>query len=813
MTQDDDLAEVIGEFLVESGEGLDALDQAFVELEHDPKDAGNLAFVFRTIHSIKGASGFLGFQNLEKVTHSAENLLSQLRDATLLLTPEITTVLLLAVDAVRQMLLNIEQSGADGDADHSDLIFAMEALSRRPEVSTESKVLNSQEPSTSQVATSDQDGSDDSGETVYLENNEDKSVGELLIEAGKAQPEDVQAALQAQLAGDPRHVGEILVEKGALDSSDVVEALNTQRKESGPAVNNSTIRIDVALIDRLMNLVGELVLARNQVLQFTANQPDSALVETTQRLNLITTELQAGVMKTRMQPIGNVWSKFPRVVRDLSLSVGKKVKLYMEGAETELDKTIIEAVKDPLTHLVRNAIDHGIEAPEMRAAAGKPSEGTLSLRAFHEGGHVNIEISDDGSGIDSERIKAKAVSSGLISSEQAAKLSERDASALIFLPGLTTASAVTNISGRGVGMDVVKTNIEKIGGVMDIHSVRGVGTTFRIKIPLTLAIIPALIVTTADNRYLIPQVNLVELVRLEADQALSSIEKIHNAPVVRLRDRLLPLVDLADVLKTPKKNQIPPTSLEGEGQGEGVLDTTFKPINIVVLQADDNQFGLIVDEVLDTEEIVVKPLGRQTKNIPAFAGATIMGDGRVALIIDVMGLAQESGVISQGRDRSAGEVHAASVVETVATQPMLVLGVGSASRAAIPLSAVDRLEEFARDIIETTGGKDVVQYRGSILPLAYVSQILDLPSTSDDIDVLEVVVHTSNGSSVGIVCDSIVDIIDEAIKLQATNSRPGVTGVAVIDGRVTDVLDVDFIADSVRLSGPGRSKSYAVVAS
>ncbi len=813
MTQDDDLAEVIGEFLVESGEGLDALDQAFVELEHDPKDAGNLAFVFRTIHSIKGASGFLGFQNLEKVTHSAENLLSQLRDATLLLTPEITTVLLLAVDAVRQMLLNIEQSGADGDADHSDLIFAMEALSRRPEVSTESKVLNSQEPSTSQVATSDQDGSDDSGETVYLENNEDKSVGELLIEAGKAQPEDVQAALQAQLAGDPRHVGEILVEKGALDSSDVVEALNTQRKESGPAVNNSTIRIDVALIDRLMNLVGELVLARNQVLQFTANQPDSALVETTQRLNLITTELQAGVMKTRMQPIGNVWSKFPRVVRDLSLSVGKKVKLYMEGAETELDKTIIEAVKDPLTHLVRNAIDHGIEAPEMRAAAGKPSEGTLSLRAFHEGGHVNIEISDDGSGIDSERIKAKAVSSGLISSEQAAKLSERDASALIFLPGLTTASAVTNISGRGVGMDVVKTNIEKIGGVMDIHSVRGVGTTFRIKIPLTLAIIPALIVTTADNRYLIPQVNLVELVRLEADQALSSIEKIHNAPVVRLRDRLLPLVDLADVLKTPKKNQIPPTSLEGEGQGEGVLDTTFKPINIVVLQADDNQFGLIVDEVLDTEEIVVKPLGRQTKNIPAFAGATIMGDGRVALIIDVMGLAQESGVISQGRDRSAGEAHAASVVETVATQPMLVLGVGSASRAAIPLSAVDRLEEFARDIIETTGGKDVVQYRGSILPLAYVSQILDLPSTSDDIDVLEVVVHTSNGSSVGIVCDSIVDIIDEAIKLQATNSRPGVTGVAVIDGRVTDVLDVDFIADSVRLSGPGRSKSYAVVAS
>jgi two-component system chemotaxis sensor kinase CheA len=532
-------------------------------------------------------------------------------------------------------------------------------------------------------------------------------------------------------------------------------------------------------------------------------------VVTTQRLNLITTELQAGVMKTRMQPIGNVWSKFPRVVRDLSLSVGKKVKLYMEGAETELDKTIIEAVKDPLTHLVRNAIDHGLEAPEVRAAAGKPVDGTLSLRAFHEGGHVNIEISDDGSGIDNERIKAKAISSGLISAEQAAKLSERDASALIFLPGLTTATAVTNISGRGVGMDVVKTNIEKIGGVMDIHSVRGVGTTFRIKIPLTLAIIPALIVTTADNRYLIPQVNLVELVRLEADQALSSIEKIHNAPVVRLRDRLLPLVDLADVLKTPKKSQAP-SSLDDD---EAEVDPRSKPVNIVVLQADDNQFGLIVDEVLDTEEIVVKPMGRQIKNIPAFAGATIMGDGRVALIIDVMGLAQESGVIAQSRDRSAGETHTTTVEELASTQPMLVLGVGSTSRAAIPLSAVDRLEEFARDIIESTGGKDVVQYRGSILPLAYVSQILNVPSSSDEVDVLEVVVHTSNGTSVGIVCDSIVDIIDESFNLQATDSRPGVTGVAVIDGRVTDVLDVDFIADSVRLSGPSRSKSYAAVAS
>ncbi len=808
MTQDEDLAEVIGEFLVESGEGLDALDQAFVELEHDPTDAGNLAFVFRTIHSIKGASGFLGFQNLEKVTHSAENLLSQLRDATLLLTPEITTVLLLAVDAVRQMLLNIEQSGADGDADHSELIRSMEALSHRPESRSESKVLNHKEAVFAPQAGEAQAVSDDSNREVTSSDDENKSVGELLVEAGKANPEEVQAALAAQLAGDPRHVGEILVERGVLDSSEVVEALNTQRKEAGPAVNNSTIRIDVALIDRLMNLVGELVLARNQVLQFTANQPDSALVETTQRLNLITTELQAGVMKTRMQPIGNVWSKFPRVVRDLSLSVGKKVKLYMEGAETELDKTIIEAVKDPLTHLVRNAIDHGIETPEARAAAGKPVDGTLSLRAFHEGGHVNIEISDDGSGIDSERIKAKAISSGLISAEQAAKLSERDASALIFLPGLTTAAAVTNISGRGVGMDVVKTNIEKIGGVMDIHSVKGVGTTFRIKIPLTLAIIPALIVTTAENRYLIPQVNLVELVRLEADQALSSIEKIHNAPVVRLRDRLLPLVDLADILKTPKKTKISSTD-----EGEAEVDPRLMPINIVVLQADDNQFGLIVDEVLDTEEIVVKPMGRQIKNIPAFAGATIMGDGRVALIIDVMGLAQESGVIAQGRARSAGEAHSTAVEESVSTQPMLVLGVGSTSRAAIPLSAVDRLEEFARDIIETTGGKDVVQYRGSILPLAYVSQILNLPSSSDDAEILEVVVHTSKGASVGIVCDSIVDIIDESINLQATDSRPGVTGVAVIDGRVTDVLDVEFIANTVRLSGSGRSRAYVAVAS
>ena len=388
-----------------------------------------------------------------------------------------------------------------------------------------------------------------------------------------------------------------------------------------------TIRVDVHLLDRLMNLVGELVLTRNQITQFSARQSDPNLVSPAQQLNLLTSELQEEVMKTRMQPISNVFDKFPRVVRDVATSRGKQVLIEMEGKETELDRSLLEAIKDPLTHIVRNSVDHGIEMPEQRVARGKRPEGHLKLRACHEGGQVLVEISDDGAGIDTARVKRKAIERGMITAQQAARMSEGELLNLVFLPGFSTAEKVTNLSGRGVGMDVVKTNIDRVNGTVDLQSYPGKGTTIKIKIPLTLAIVRAVIIQSNGNRFAIPQVNIQELVRLDADRVRTEIESVHGVPVYRMRGRLLPLVYLSEELKLAKQ------AANQAGQDEAT--------NIVVLQANDHPFGLVVNEINDSEEIVVKPLSKQLRGLKTFAGATIMGDGKVALILDVVGLAQK----------------------------------------------------------------------------------------------------------------------------------------------------------------------------
>jgi two-component system, chemotaxis family, sensor kinase CheA len=522
-------SDIVRDFLVESYENLDRLDRELVGLEKDPNDAPALASVFRTIHTIKGTCGFLAFNKLEAVAHVGENLLSRLRDRLLTLNPEITTALLSMVDAVRQMLSSIETTGLEGERNDTELIATLTRL-LQPQDSPPKP-----EPSSPPAEKARPE------EPPAL-------LGEILTQRSGVAPAEVAEAVPEQSEGDPRRVGEILVEKNAARPAEVLDALQAQQSGRGTA-SDSTIRVDVGLLDRLMNLVGELVLARNQILQFTNKLKDTSLMATSQRLNLITTELQESVMKTRMQPIGNIWSKFPRTVRDVALSCGKEVHIEMEGKETELDKTIIEAIKDPLTHLVRNAVDHGIETPQGRQAAGKDKKGHLHLRAFHEGGQVNIEISDDGAGLDSEKIRRKAIEKSLITAERAAHMSEREITNLIFLPGLSTAAKISNVSGRGVGMDVVKTNIEKIGGTVDVQSTVGSGTTVRMKIPLTLAIIPALVVTCGGDRYAIPQVSLLELVRLEADEAEKGIELVHGAPIYRLRGRLLPLVYLSRELK------------------------------------------------------------------------------------------------------------------------------------------------------------------------------------------------------------------------------------------------------------------------
>jgi two-component system, chemotaxis family, sensor kinase CheA len=763
--------DIVREFLIESNDNLDSLDRELIQLEKEPGNRNTLASIFRTIHTIKGTCGFLGFSKLESVAHVGENLLSRLREGELALTPEMTTALLRMVDAIRQMLQSIEAVGNEGERQDQDLVETLVRLNQDPK-ETASAATPLDSPPTgppSLVHGPKLNVSEPSNESAAQGNGQVESVAVInQVHALEEHPGDHESPQDRSPAG----------------LQPIADNSAAQQGNRGSA-SESSIRVDVGLLDKLMNLVGELVLARNQILQVSNTTKDAGLQAPTQRLNLITTELQEGVMKTRMQPIGNIWSKFPRTVRDVATACAKQVRIEMEGKETELDKTIIESIKDPLTHIVRNSVDHGIETPQKRIESGKPPEGRLSLRAFHEGGQVNIEIADDGAGLDVERIRRKALEKGLVTSEQAARMGEREAANLIFLPGFSTAEKVTNVSGRGVGMDVVKTNIEKIGGTVDVQSRLGLGTTVRMKIPLTLAIIPALIVTSGGDRYAIPQISLLELVRLEAQDADERTELIQGVPVYRLRGRLLPLVYLNRELQ-----------LQTESQDAAKATA----INIVVLQADERQFGLVVDEINDTEEIVVKPLGKQLKRIKTFAGSTIMGDGRVALILDVMGLAQASNVISESRERVLSDAGKQTGTSAGEKQTVLVFQCGSEGRMAMPLSMVARLEEFKAQIVEKTGDLQVVQYRGKIMPLIRVSDVLHNGSgQAAELSSMQVVVYSEQGRSVGLVVDRILDIVEEAFVVQQPVRRDGLLGSAVIQQRVTDLLDVPAV---VRTANP-----------
>ncbi|MGV3710123.1 MAG: chemotaxis protein CheA [Gemmatimonas sp.] len=779
MSDTNEVDEIVTEFLVESYEGLDDLDRDLVLLETAGNDKELLGRIFRCIHTVKGTCGFLGFSLLESVAHVGENLLSKLRDGALTVTPELTSALLSLVDAIRKMLQNIEATGNEGNGDYSALIAELirlqdpDAVRAAAPAPVATPVVAEAPAPAAPAAPMPEDYLDD---ILPVRAGSVRPSEPAPVAAPAAAPVAAPVAAPAPLAAAPA--------PAATNSNNNSNNDHDASEGKSQGVADASIRVDVGLLDKLMTLVGELVLARNQILQYTNSTTQGTVLHaSSQRLNLLTTELQEGVMKTRMQPIGSIWSKFPRVVRDLAVACNKQIRLEMEGRETELDKTIIEAIKDPLTHIVRNAADHGIEVPETRIARGKPVEGQLLLRAYHEGGQVNIEITDDGGGLNAERLKQKAVDMGVMSSDQAARMSDREALNLIFHPGLSTAAKVTNISGRGVGMDVVKTNIEKIGGVVDVHSVLGKGTTLKIKIPLTLAIIPGLIITTCNNRYAIPQVSLLELVRLDSAEAKQGLEMIYGAPVFRLRGNLLPLVHLNHALDfTPNRWDM----------------SSFDAVNIVVLQADGTPFGLVVDEINDTEEIVVKPLGRQLKGIPAFAGATIMGDGRVALILDVMGLAQQGRVVGQKGERAGAKLTDGAAGGNDESQTLLLFGFDTDRRMAVPLSAIARLEEFPRGIIERTGRHEVVQYRDRIMPIVRLRDILDGISPSyEDPDMLQVVVYSHNDQSIGLVVDRILDIVQTDASVQRRNDGGAVLGSAVIQGKVTDILDLHRLVTSL----------------
>ncbi|ASJ70395.1 chemotaxis protein CheA [Granulosicoccus antarcticus] len=745
---DDEMKEVLKDFLQESYENLDRVDSELIELEGEPDNRELLSSIFRSMHTIKGTCGFFGFDKLEKVTHVGENLLVKLRDGKYSMSEDIANGLLLMVDAVRDMLGEISENGHDGRKLYGALIERLSELKDNGGIAKEAVVVV----------------------------NDDIEVG-AGAHVFSAEPEPVKP--------EPSQAAPVAAVPAPATATTETTPAEPSREKSGGMVVEASIRVDVPVLDALMNLVGELVLARNQIVEYIGSHENTQMVAAAQRLNLITSELQEGVMQTRMQPIHSIWAKLPRVVRDLSRSCGKQIRVEMEGKSTELDKSLIEAMKDPITHLVRNSVDHGVETPEQRVAAGKPAEGVLLLRAFHEGGQVHIEISDDGAGIPPERIRDKAIENGVITAEQGASMSDQEICKLIFLPGLSTAEKVTNISGRGVGMDVVKTNIEKISGTIDLDSVVGRGTTFKIRVPLTLAIVPALIVTTGAQRFAIPQVNLIELIRIDEEAQSRAIEYIHGCPVHRLRGQLLPLVYLHKELrlKTPEPGAL----------------------NIVVLQADKCRFGLVVDQINDTQEIVVKPLAEALKNIPVFAGATIMGDGRVALILDALGIGQRARVMSDSPNRAANLTTGNNSEKTGKSETLLLVSTSSNGRLAIPLNRVARLEQFDTKQTEAVGGASVVQYRGQILPLVKLSDfLLERRSGRDgevaDKELIQVVVFGDEGRQVGLIVSEIIDVVDEVLTTRGKTSRVGVLGTAAIHGQVTELFDVsEFIKSTADL--------------
>ena len=765
---------IVKEFLIESNENLDRLDRDLIELEKDPTSQPMLAEIFRTIHSIKGATGFLGFVKLGEVTHAGESLLSRLRDGVLILNPEITSGLLALVDATRQMLSEIGETGEEGNGDHTVLIERLRKLQDGGTPAPPSRSADAP------VAA----GGEQCAPSLVKAASPPQSTVQTKSRTGRGHDDEPP---------DSPSVGGQGYTSPSANPSQAPKDTHSRSSDGG------SLRVDVLQLDKLMDLVGELVLVRNQILQISSHQTEPAFVVASQRLNLITSEIQEGVAKSRMQPIDNIWQRVPRLMRDLTIQCGKKVRLRMYGSETELDKTLLEAIQDPLTHLVRNSVDHGIETPEVRVAAGKPAEGCLTLRAFHENAEVNIEISDDGAGIDLNRVRQKAVEKGLITSEKAGGMDDREVLDLIFLPGFSTAQAVTNISGRGVGMDVVRTNIEKIGGTIEVQNSPGLGTTMRIRIPLTLAIIPTLMVSVRGDRYAIPQVNAVELVPLNEMEEKKQIDRIPGTTLCRLRGRILPLLFLDDEL------QVKPATESLAPQGAASPTRT-----VVVLQARDRQFGLVVDQVHDTEEVVVKPLGKHLKGVPIYAGATILGDGRVALILDVPGLARRAAVAPEAKPDNLARMGLIQEHADRESKSLLVVEGPNEERFAIPLSDVARLEEFPRSAVEMTGDREVLQYRDEILPLL---RIPELPqdaspalqakgkkhSTSEN---FQVVVCNRNGHAFGLVVNRIFDVVEHSIANLGISRHSAGAACAVIQGRVTRILDMEELVSSAWLPAP-----------
>jgi two-component system chemotaxis sensor kinase CheA len=770
--------DLLREFLTETNESLDTVDNQLVRFEQDPSDAKILDNIFRLVHTIKGTCGFLGLPRLEALAHAGETLMGKFRDG-MPVKAEAVTLILSSIDRIKEILAGLEATETEPEGTDEDLIEKLHEMAEgghaEPEPAAAPVPVVAAPPvqpvATPEVAKGtlvDQvlerplrpgEVSLDDLERAFRETATETEAAPAPV-AKQPEPEAAKPAAPAAKPAVPAAKDDKAkpAKRAAAADADVHEA---------DKIANQSIRVNVDTLEHLMTMVSELVLTRNQLLEISRRNEDTEFKVPLQRLSNVTAELQEGVMKTRMQPIGNAWQKLPRIVRDLSSELGKQIELEMHGADTELDRQVLDLIKDPLTHMVRNSADHGLETPAERLASGKGEQGTIRLSAYHEGGHIIICIADNGRGLNTERIKAKALQNGLVTEAELEKMTETQIHKFIFAPGFSTAATVTSVSGRGVGMDVVRTNIDQIGGTIDIKSVAGEGSSVTIKIPLTLAIVSALIVEAAGDRFAIPQLSVVELVRARANSE-HRIERIKDTAVLRLRNKLLPLMHLKKLLKIDD-------------------GTSSDPENgfIVVTQVGNQTFGIVVDGVFHTEEIVVKPMSTKLRHIDMFSGNTILGDGAVIMIIDPNGIAKALGASGASAHEMADEASAAHAIGGEQLTSLLVFRAGSSQPKAVPLGLVTRLEEVAADKIELSNGRHMVQYRDQLMPLVQMAGV-----TIQTQGTQPILVFADDGRSMGLVVDEIIDIVEERLHIEVAGQADGILGSAVIKGQATEVIDV-----------------------
>ena len=817
--------DLIAEFLTETAESLEVVDSELVRFEANPHDRKTLDNIFRLVHTVKGTCGFLGLSRLEAVAHAGETLLGRFRDGKLDVTPVAVTLVLHSIDRIKLILNGLETTGSEPDGDDHDLIAQLEAMAEGQEVDLSSvhavdvpdRPIASEPEPVALVAPALGVGDIDPSTGRALRPGE---VSEADLEAAFAAADgpDWMDDAPEPVAEDKPKKGKKAKEEEAPVAAKAPESANTPApakveapkpvaapeplaglggEDAQGIATTQSIRVSVDVLEGLMTLVSEMVLTRNQLLQISRTREDSAFATPLQRLSTLTGELQDSVMKTRMQPIGAAWKKLPRLVRDLSYELNKKIDLIMEGEGTELDRQVLELIRDPLTHMVRNSADHGLEPTQERIDIGKPANGTIKLSAFHEGGYIVIRIADNGRGLNTTRIREKIVEKALATRGEIDGMTDQQVHRFIFAPGFSTAAAVTNLSGRGVGMDVVRTNIEQIGGQIDLNSIPGQGTTFTIKIPLTLAIVSALIVGAGKQKFAVPQTAVMELVRTGAN-AEHRIEKIDQSMVLRLRNKLLPLVQLGPTL-----------------QLEAAKDED--PSFVMVIQVGERRYGLVVNDVLDTEEIVVKPLATILRDVNLFSGATILGDGSVVLILDPNAMAERAGTLEEKQNDDAEDTSAVADAQGERCA-MLLFKAGQGAPKAVELEHITRLEHIESSQIEVMEGRAALQYRGKLMPILTVNgdmSSLIAAKASGEEHIQPLLVFTGEGYAMALAVDEIIDVVEDRLLIELSPDRPGIRGTAVVAGKACEILDVDHyqlrgLAEHHRRDHPSQNAERAV---